>query len=99
MIKCQKEDSQALDNDASSVRKTELLEASYEINGATIIIWKPTLYITATRALSGKDCSKNSKTSLQINNVAVPRIVNERLTVYEKSDANFAASTFYILKN
>ena len=45
MIKCQKEDSQALDNgkSASSVRKAELLEASYEINGATIINRKPTL--------------------------------------------------------
>ena len=69
-IKCptmlKKEDSQALDNgkSASSVRRKELLEASYQISGATIVNRKPALdglWITAIRALSGKDLFENSK--------------------------------------
>ena len=96
-IKCptklKKEDSQALDNgkSASSVRRKELLEASYQISGATIVNRKPAvdgLWITAIRALSGKDLFENSKTSLKMTNVVVPRIANERLTAYEKITKN-----------
>ena len=95
--KLKKEDSQAIENgkSASSVRRKELLEASYQINGATIVNRKPALdglWYTTVKALSGKDLVDNCRPSRKMTDNVIPKIANERLMAYEKSETNYLRS-------
>ena len=69
--KLKDEDIQAIQNgtSASSVRRKQLIEASYQINEGTIINRKPALdglWQATIKAISGKDLLQNCETSKKI---------------------------------
>ena len=95
--KLKKEDSQAIENGKSTsiVRRKQLLEASYQINGATIVNRKPALdglWYTTVKALSGKDLVDSGRASRKMTDNVIPKIANERLMAYEKSETNYLRS-------